>query len=82
MVGFGTRPRAPIIVTQGTNEAPEFQRRNREFAAAARPQTAGRPHRGPELNHFETAESPGNSYAPNGRAALDPVILERIAATP
>jgi hypothetical protein len=28
------------------------------------------------------AESLGNSYAPNGRAALAPVILERIAATP
>jgi arylformamidase len=64
--------RAPIIVTYGTNETPEFQRQNRDFSAAAR--AAGKRVElieGPDYNHFEMCESLGNPYGPNGRAALN-----------
>ena len=63
--------RVPITVTYGTNETPEFQRQNREFAAAV--QAAGKPVEliaATSYNHFEMAESLGNPYGPNGRAAL------------
>jgi arylformamidase len=63
--------RAPIIVTYGTDETPEFQRQNRDFAAAVK--AAGKPVEpveGPHFNHFEMLESLGNPYGPNGRAAL------------
>jgi arylformamidase len=63
--------RAPIVVTYGTNETPEFQRQNRDFAAAVK--AAGKPVElveAPNFNHFEIAESLGNPYGPNGRAAL------------
>lgn len=63
--------RAPIIVTYGTNETPEFQRQNRDFAAAAK--AAGKPVELLEArnyDHFEMCESLGNPYGPNGRAAL------------
>jgi arylformamidase len=62
---------APIIVTYGTNETPDFQRQNRDFAAAVK--AAGKPVRiveGISFNHFEMGESLGNPYGPNGRAAL------------
>jgi arylformamidase len=63
--------RAPIIVTYGTNETPEFQRQNRDFAAAVK--APGKPVElieAPNFNHFEMCESLGNPYGPNGRAAL------------
>jgi arylformamidase len=63
--------RAPIIVTYGTNETPEFQRQNRDFAVAVK--AAGKPVElieAPNFNHFEMCESLGNPYGPNGRAAL------------
>jgi arylformamidase len=63
--------RAPIIVTYGTNETPEFQRQNRDFAAAVK--AAGKPVElieAPNFNHFAMCESLGNPYGPNGRAAL------------
>lgn len=63
--------RAPIIVTYGTNETPEFQRQNRDFAAAVK--AAGKPVELIEalnFNHFEMCESLGNPYGPNGRAVL------------
>jgi arylformamidase len=63
---------APVIATLGTNETPEFQRQNRDFAAALR--AAGKPVQLVEAqhyNHFEMAESLGNPYGPNGRAALE-----------
>ena len=63
--------RAPIIVTYGTNETPDFQRQNRDFAAAVK--AAGKPVElieAANYNHFEMAESLGNPYGPNGRAAL------------
>jgi arylformamidase len=65
------RLRAPIIVTYGTHETPEFQRQNRDFAAAVK--AAGNPVElveAPYFNHFEILESLGNPYGPNGRSAL------------
>ena len=62
---------APIIVTYGTDETPEFQRQNRDFAAAVK--AAGKPVElieASEFNHFEMCESLGDPYGPNGRAAL------------
>ena len=63
--------RAPIIVTYGSNETPEFQRQNRDFAAAVK--AAGKPAELVEaanFNHFEMNETLANPYGPNGRAAL------------
>jgi arylformamidase len=63
--------RTPVIVTYGANETPEFQRQNRDFAAAVK--ASGKSVQlivGADYNHFEMAESLGNPYAPNGRAAL------------
>jgi arylformamidase len=63
--------RAPILVTHGTHETPEFQRQNRDFAAAVK--AAGKPVEIVEdrhFNHLEILESLGNPYGPNGRAAL------------
>jgi len=63
--------RAPIIVTYGTNETPEFQRQNRDFAAAAK--AAGKAIElieAPNYNHFEMCETLGHPYGPNGHAAL------------
>ncbi len=65
------RLRAPIVLTYGTNETPEFQRQSRDFAAAVK--AAGKPVElveAPNFNHFEIAESLGNPYGPNGRATL------------
>jgi arylformamidase len=62
---------APVIATYGTNETPEFQRQTRDFAAAVK--AAGKPIElvaADSYNHFEMAESLGNPYGPNGRAAL------------
>lgn len=63
--------RTPIVVTYGTNETPEFQRQNRDFAAAVK--AAGKPVElveAPDFGHFEMCETLGNPYGPNGRAAL------------
>ena len=63
--------RAPIAVTYGTFETPEFQRQSRDFAAAVK--AAGKPVElleAPDFNHFEMCESLGNPYGPNGLAAL------------
>jgi arylformamidase len=67
---------APIIVAYGTQETPEFQRQNREFAAAVK--AAGKPVElivGEGLNHFEMQESLGNPYGLGGRAALKMIGL-------
>jgi arylformamidase len=69
--------RAPIVVTYGTNETPEFQRQNRDFAAAVK--AAGKPVElieATSYNHFEMAESLGNPFGPNGRAALAMMKLD------
>jgi arylformamidase len=63
--------RAPITVTYGTNETPEFQRQNRDFAAAVK--AAGKPVElieAANYSHLEMNESLASPYAPNGRAAL------------
>jgi arylformamidase len=73
------RLRAPVIVTYGTHETPEFQRQNRDFAAAVK--VAGKPVElveAPNFNHFEMLESLGNPYGPNGRAALALMKLSSI----
>jgi len=64
--------RAPLIVAYGTRETPEFQRQNREFAAAVK--AAGMQVQllvGEHYNHFELPETLGNPYSLLGRAALD-----------
>jgi arylformamidase len=73
--------RAPIAVTYGTNETPEFQRQSRDFAAAVK--AAGKPVALTEAagyNHFEMAESLGHPFGPNGRAALAMMKLSLSAA--
>jgi len=66
------RLHAPLIVACGTCETPEFQRQNREFAAAVK--AAGKPVQllvGENYNHFELPETLGNPYGLLGRAALE-----------
>jgi arylformamidase len=73
--------RAPITVTYGTEETPEFQRQSRDFAAAVK--AAGKPVQLIEAagyNHFEIAESLGHPFGPNGRAALAMMKLSLTAA--
>jgi len=66
------RLQAPLIVAYGTCETPEFQRQNREFAAAV--EAAGKKVRllvGEHYNHFELPDTLGNPYGLLGRAALE-----------
>jgi len=66
------RLQAPLIVAYGTCETPEFQRQNREFAAAVK--AAGKEVQllvGEHYNHFELPETLGNPHGLLGRAALD-----------
>ncbi|MGC1776709.1 MAG: alpha/beta hydrolase [Xanthobacteraceae bacterium] len=68
--------RAPIVVTYGTNETPEFQRQNRDFVQALK--AAGKSAdlvEAANYNHFEMMESVGNPYGPNGRAVLAMMAL-------
>jgi arylformamidase len=63
--------RAPVVVTYGSEETPEFQRQSRDFAAAVK--ATSKPVELVEAagyNHFEIAESLGHPFGPNGRAAL------------
>ncbi len=62
---------APVVVSYGTLETPEFQRQAKDFAAAL--EAAGKPVQlvvGREYFHQDTWETLGNPYGPNGRAAL------------
>jgi arylformamidase len=62
---------APIVVTYGTYETPEFQRQNRDFAAALK--AAGKQVKlvvAENYGHFDMMQSLGNPYGPNGRAVL------------
>ena len=71
------RLHAPLIVAYGTCETPEFQRQNREFAAAAKAEN--KPVQllvGEHYNHFELPETLGNPSGLLGRAALDLMDLE------
>jgi arylformamidase len=66
------RLQAQLIVAYGTDETPEFQRQNREFAAAV--EASGEPMRllvGEHYNHFELPETLGNPYGLLGRAVLE-----------
>jgi arylformamidase len=65
------RVRAPLVVSCGSYETPEFQRQAREFVAAAT--AAGKAVtlvQAPNFHHQDMWESLGNPYGPNGRAAL------------
>jgi arylformamidase len=66
----------PVIVAYGTYETPEFQRQNREFAAAVK--AAGKPATllvGEGYNHFEMAEMIGNPLSLLGSAVLEQMKL-------
>jgi len=63
---------APVAIVYGNMETPEFQRQNRDFAAAVK--AAGKPATLSVMegyNHFEVMESIGNPYSLFGRAALE-----------
>jgi arylformamidase len=65
-----------VIVAYGTEETPEFQRQNREFAAALA--AAGKPVRlivAEGYNHFELPETLGNPYGLLGAAVLSQMQL-------
>jgi len=67
---------APIVVSYGTLESPEFQRQARDFAAAVT--AAGKPMKllvGEDYNHFEIIETLGTPYGHLGRAALELMTL-------
>ncbi len=71
---------APVIVAHGTLETPEFQRQNRDFAAAVK--AAGKPVTfliGEGYNHFEIQETLGNPYGLLGRAVLEQMMLPKQA---
>jgi arylformamidase len=62
---------APLILSYGTYETPEFQRQTRDFAAAVK--AAGKPVEllvGEAYNHFEMLETLASPYGLLGRAAL------------
>jgi arylformamidase len=66
------RLHCPIVVSYGDQESPEFQRQNRDFAAAV--EKAGKPVKlqvAKGYNHFEIAETLANPYGFLGRAALE-----------
>jgi arylformamidase len=66
--------RAPLILSYGTYETPEFQRQTREMFEAV--QAAGKPARlivAEGYNHFEIIETLANPYGLLGRAALEQI---------
>lgn len=69
---------APLTITYGSLETPEFQRQGRDFHAAL--VAAGKPAKllvGLAYNHFETQETMGSPYGFMGRAALQLMGLAR-----
>jgi len=67
---------APVIITHGTLETPEFQRQSREFAEAVK--AAGKPVQflvAEGYNHFEIYETLANPYGLLGRAVLEQMNL-------
>ena len=71
------RLNCPVIVAYGTFETPEFQRQNREFAAAVKKPPASRSRLlvGEGYNHFEMAEMIGNPLSLLGAAMLEQMKL-------
>jgi arylformamidase len=70
------RLNCPVIVAYGTFETPEFQRQNREFAAAVK--AAGKPVTllvAEGYNHFEIAEAIANPLSLLGSAVLEQMKL-------
>jgi arylformamidase len=70
------RLNCPLIVAYGTYETPEFQRQNRDFAAAVK--ASGKPVTllvGEGYNHFEMAEMIGNPLSLLGSAVLEQMKL-------
>jgi arylformamidase len=70
------RLNCPVIVAYGTFETPEFQRQNREFAAAIK--ATGKPVTllvAEGYNHFEIAEAIGNPLSLLGAAVLEQMKL-------
>ena len=70
------RLNCPVIVAHGTYETPEFQRQNREFAAAVK--AAGKPVTflvAEGYNHFEMTEMIGNPLSLIGSAVLEQMNL-------
>ena len=70
------RLNCPVIVAYGTFETPEFQRQNREFAAAVK--AAGKPVTllvAEGYNHFEIAEAIANPLSLLGSAMLEQMKL-------
>jgi arylformamidase len=66
------RIHAPITITYGSLETPEFQRQGRDFHAAL--VKAGKPvklHVGTAYNHFETQETMHSPHGFMGRAAFE-----------
>jgi arylformamidase len=65
------RLHAPLVLSYGTYETPEFQRQSRDFAVAVK--AAGKPVEllvGEGYNHFEMLETLANPYGLLGRAML------------
>ena len=72
------RLNAPLIVSHGTLESPEFQRQARDFAAAVK--AAGKPVEllvGDDYNHFEIFETLATPYGLLGRAVLEQMQLSQ-----
>jgi arylformamidase len=70
------RLNAPLLVSHGTLESPEFQRQAGDFAAAVK--AAGKPVQllvGEDYNHFEIIETLGTPYGLLGRAVLEQMKL-------
>ena len=69
---------APIIITYGSLETPEFQRQGRDFHAAL--EKAGKPVKlyvGKAYNHFETQETMQSPYGLMGHAAFELMGMAR-----
>jgi arylformamidase len=70
--------RAPLVVSHGTLESPEFQRQARDFVAAVT--AAGKPVNllvGEDYNHFEVIETLASPYGLLGRAVLEQMKLSQ-----
>ena len=72
------RLNAPLVVSHGTLESPEFHRQARDFVAAV--MAAGKPVKllvGEDYNHFEIIETLGTPYGLLGRAVLEQMKLSQ-----